>query len=141
MHHSCLSLLPRIKLFFNEVPCLRMEMASRRKTAAISRSLPLGIRLLSSPNVTSRDQCNEFSIGQWPRRCLASRFTDAGGLLMKNTTSCESLPHTSRSWETMQMVVALVVNCLGRFLFAMHGNQRHDRADQLQYLQEFRKPW
>ena len=59
---------------------------------------------------------------------------------MKNTTSCESLPHTSRSWETMPMVVALVVDCLGRFLFVMHGNQRHDRADQLQYLQEFRKP-
>ena len=91
------SLLPRIEHFFTEVSRLRIERASRRKAPAISGAFPRRIRLLSSPNVTSRDQCNEFSIPQWPRRCFASRVTDTGRLLIENTTSCESLSRSSRS--------------------------------------------
>ena len=42
------------------------------------------------------------------------------------------------AFDRQQVVGALVADRLGRFLLAMHGIQRHNRACQFQHLQELR---
>ena len=82
--------------FSMEVSCLRRERASRRKTAAISWALPRRIRLLSSAKVPSRDQCREISIPM-AAEVLGQSLHRRRKADDENTTSCESLPRTSRS--------------------------------------------
>ena len=88
LHYTCLeSFATDRALFQGNVPLKDRES----KPPVISGAFPRRIQLLCSPNVTSRDQCNEFSIPQWPRRYFASHVNNTGRLLIKNTTSCESL--------------------------------------------------
>src|SRR5262249_38048197 len=66
------------------VPSLAIRfIASRRSSARFSAALSSRARPWSSWNTTSRTQCCEFSIPQWPRTAFANRLAFGFRLLMK----------------------------------------------------------
>ena len=80
-----------------------------RSAARTCGAAPVRTRQASSPRLTSRTQCNRFSMSQCPRAIASSRWAEASSgprLVMAQTVSSVRLPRIRRTRSSRQTCLA-----------------------------------